>query len=47
MFIKQSIFEKILKQSFKGAGFTIARLDEANGEGEIREKYVIQSFTGT
>lgn len=47
MFIKQSAFEKILNKSFKGAEFTIARLDEVNSEGEIREKYVIQSFTGT
>lgn len=47
MFIKQSAFEKILNKSFKGAGFTIARLDEVDSEGEIREKYVIQSSIGT
>lgn len=47
MFIKQSIFEKILNESFKGAGFDIARLDEVNSEGEIREKYVIQSSIST
>lgn len=47
MFIKQSIFEKILNKSFKGVGFKIGMIDEADDNGEIGEKYVIQSEIGT
>lgn len=41
MFIKQQIFEKLLKTAYKGRGFSIARLKVADEDGEMREKYII------
>lgn len=47
MFIKQKIFDKIINKTYKGVGFTIAMLDMINENGEVREKYIIQSAIGT
>lgn len=43
MFIKQQIFEKLLKTAYKGGGFSIARLKVADEDGEMREKYIIMA----
>lgn len=43
MFIKQQIFEKLLKTAYKRGGFSIARLKVADEDGEMREKYIIMA----